>query len=332
MKRKPLGKVLSAGAVCLALVVIVLASVLLASAQPPGKLPRIGWLSPDREFPGPAALEALREMGWVDGKNVIIEYRYAEGQPGRLPELAADLVRLKVDVIVTFSAGVAVAKQATGTIPIVMATSADPVRSGFAASLARPGGNITGVTYLTDELAAKRLELLKETIPGLSRAAILWEPAHVDSEFKGMQSAAPVLRVRLQSLEVPRPARPREVERAIQAALAGRAQALILAPGGFTIRNGRRIIAIAAEKRLPVISAWGMFADAGALLTYGPNPSEVSRRTAVYVDKILKGAKPADLPVEQPTRFELVVNLKTAKALGLTFPREILVRVDRMIE
>jgi len=303
-------------------------------AQQAKKVPRIGWLSAgssSAEFPEKQALEGLRGLGWAEGKNVVTEYRYAAGNSERLSQLASELVNLKVDVIVTFSAGVAVAKRATGTIPIVVGTSQDPVRAGFVASLARPGGNLTGVTFLTDELSGKRLELLKEAIPGVSRAAILWDPAHVDNEFKGMQAAAPGLGVRLQSLEIPRPTRPDELERAIRAALDGRAEAIILAAGGFTILNRKRIIELAAKNRLPVISAWRIFADDGALFTYGPDILEISRRIAIYVDKILKGTKPADLPVEQPTKFELVINLKAAKQIGLTIPPNVLARADKVI-
>jgi putative ABC transport system substrate-binding protein len=304
-----------------------------AEAQQAKKIPRIGWLSAgssSNEFPQKQALEGLRELGWIDSKNVVIEYRHAAGDAKRLAEFAAELVRLNVDVIVTFSAGVAVAKKATGTIPIVMQTSQDPVRSGIVASLARPGGNLTGVTFLTDELSGKRLELLKESIPTASRAAILWEPAHVDNEFKGMQTAAPGLGVRLQSLEVPRPARTDEAERAIQAALEGRAQALILAPGGFTILHRKQLIDLAAKHRLPVFSAWRIFADDGAILTYGPD-TDWARRLAYYVDRVIKGAKPADLPVEQPMKFEFVINLQMAKQIGLTIPPNVLVRADRVI-
>jgi putative ABC transport system substrate-binding protein len=186
------------------------------------------------------------------------------------------------------------------------------------------------VTFLTDELSGKRLELLKESIPTASRAAILWEPAHVDNEFKGMQTAAPGLGVRLQSLEVPRPARTDEAERAIQAALEGRAQALILAPGGFTILHRKQLIDLAAKHRLPVFSAWRIFADDGAILTYGPD-TDWARRLAYYVDRVIKGAKPADLPVEQPMKFEFVINLQMAKQIGLTIPPNVLVRADRVI-
>ena len=306
-----------------------------ASAQTPGKLPRMGVLSAassSAEFPEKQTLQALRELGWAEGKNVVIEYRYAAGDPVQLSQLASELVSLKVDVIVTFSAGVGAAKRATGTIPIVFGTSQNPVGMAYVASLARPGGNLTGVTFLTDELSAKRLELLKESIPRISRAAILWEPAHIDNEFKGMQAAAPGLGVRLQSLEIPRPARPDEVERAIRSALDGRAEALLLAPGGFTILHRKRIIALAAKSRLPVISAWSIFADDGAFFTYGPNLVDISRRIAVHVDKILKGDKPENLPVEGPTTFELVINMKTAKALGIAIPPSILIRADKVIE
>jgi putative ABC transport system substrate-binding protein len=307
----------------------------LAGAQSPGKLPRIGVLSAassSAEFPEKQTLQGLRELGWIEGKNVVIEYRYAGGDPTLLSQFASELAGLKLDVIVTFSAGVGAAKRATGTIPVVFGTSQNPVGMAYVASLARPGGNLTGVTYLTDELSAKRLELLKESIPRISRAAILWDPAHIDNEFKGMQAAAPGLGVRLQSLEIPRPARPDEVERAIRSALDGRAEALLLAPGGFTILHRKRIIALATKSNLPVISAWGIFADDGALFTYGPNLVDITRRIAVHVDKILKGDKPENLPVEGPTTFELVLNMKTAKALGITIPPSILVRADRVIE
>jgi len=305
-----------------------------AHAQQAKKLPRIGWLSAGSsaaEFPQKQALEGLRELGWIDGKNVTVEYRHAGGNAQRLAEAASELVRLNVDVIVTFSAGVAAAKKATGTIPIVMQTSQDPVRTGFVASLARPGGNVTGLTFLTDELSGKRLELVKETVPGLSRAAVLWEPAHVDNEFKGMQGLAPELGVRLQSIEIPRPARPDESEKAVQAAVERRAEALILAPGGFTILHRKRIVDLTTKHRLPVFSAWRIFAEDGAILTYGPD-LETARRIAYYIDRILRGAKPNDLPVEQPTKFELVINLKTAKQIGLAVPAHVLARADRVIK
>ena len=305
-----------------------------AEAQPGKPLPRIGWLSTgssSAEFPEKQALEGLRDLGWAEGKNVVLEYRYAKGNSERLSQLAGELAQLKVDVIVTFSTGVAVAQRATGTVPIVFATSQDPVRAGFVPSLARPGGNLTGVTFLTDDLAGKRLDLLKETLPAISHVAVLWQPSHVDNEFKGMQAAAPALRVRLHSVEIPRPARPDEIERDIQAVRDSRAEALVVAPGGFTILHRKRIIDLAAKNRLPVISAWRIFAEDGAILTYGPEISAVSRRVAYFVDKVLKGAKPADLPVEQPTKFDFVINLKAAKQIRLTIPPQVLARADRVI-
>ena len=311
-----------------------LAASRMAGAQPAGKVWRIGLLSTAAsadEFPEKQTLEALRELGLVDGRNVVIEYRYAAGDSVRLTQYAAELVRLDVDVILTFSAGVGVAKKATETIPIVFGTSQDPVRTGFVVSLGRPGGNLTGATYLTDELSVKRLALLREALPGISRAAVLWEPSHIDNEFRGLQAAVPGLGVRLESVEIPRPARTDEVERAIRAARDGRAEALIVAPGGFTIAHRKRIIALATDHRLPVISAWRIFAEDGALLSYGPDLREVARRLAASADKVLKGARPAELPIEQPTKFELVVNLRAAKALGVAIASSVLLRADEAI-
>lgn len=296
---------------------------------------RIGLLSmaaSAAEFPERQTLDALRALGLVDGSNVVVDPRYAGGDAAVLAQHATELVRLKVDVMLTFSAGVGAAKRATDAIPIVFGTSQDPVRAGFVASLARPGGNLTGATYLTDELSGKRLALLKEALPRISRAAVLWEPGHIDNELRGMQAAAPGLGIELQSLPIPRPARPDETERAVRDARAGRAEALVVAPGGFTIAHRKRIIALAAESRLPVISAWRIFADDGALLTYGPDLQEIPRRIAEYVDKVLKGANPAGLPVAQPTRFELVVNLRAANTLGIALPPSLRVRADDVIQ
>lgn len=303
-----------------------------AQAQPSKSLPRIGWLSAGSspaEFPEKQALEGLRASGWIDGRNIVIEYRHAAGNPERLAQMASDLADSKVDAIVTFSASVGVARKVTKTIPIIVQTSQDPVRAGFVTNLARPGGNVTGVTFLNDELSGKRLELLKETIPRVSRAAVVWEPAHVDNEFKGMQAAAPAIGLRLYSVEIPRPAGADEVEKAIQTA--HDAEALVLAPGGFTIAHRRRLVDEATKRHLPVFSAWQIFAEDGAILTYGPDILAITRRLAIQVDKILKGAKPADIPVEQPTKFELIINLKTAKQLGLAIPPNILARADRVI-
>jgi putative ABC transport system substrate-binding protein len=276
-----------------------------------------------------ALRQGLRDLGYVEGKNFVFEYRYAEGRSERLPGLAADLVRLKVDLIIAPGDVAKVAREATGTIPIVMMSSDDPVRAGYVASLARPGGNVTGVTFIFDELAGKRLELLKEAVPAITRVAVLWNPTHVDNEFQEMQAAARTLGLQLQSLELRAPS---DLDGAFQAASRGRAEALTVTPSRLTAFLRTRIVALAAKGRLPVISGWREFAEAGGLLTYGPNRSEGARRAAAYIDKILKGAKPADLPVEQPTRFELVVNLKTAKALGLTIPQSIMVRADQVIQ
>lgn len=305
-----------------------------ACAQPATKVMRVGLLSISADatqFPEKQALESLRGLGWVDGRNVVFEQRYAHGDQALLAVFAAELVRLKVDVILTFSAGVAVSKQATQAIPVVFGSSQDPVRAGFVASLGRPGGNLTGVTYLTDELSAKRLELLKELVPGITRVAVLWEPAHIDNEFRGMEAAAAGLGIELQSVQVPRPVRPDELERAMLAVRQGRAQALVLAPGGFTIAHRKRIISLAAEQRIPVVSAWRIFSDDGALLTYGPNLTEISQRIALHLDKVLKGAKPEGLPIERPTRFELVLNMKAASVLGIAIPPSLRLRADELI-
>lgn len=247
-------------------------------------------------------------------------------------DLAAELVRLKVEVIVTPSTLDALAAQrATRTIPIVMALSTDPVGTGLVASLARPGGNITGLTTLSPELNGKRLELLKETVPGLSRVAVLWNLANPDKalEFEQIEVAARQLRLQLQSLEV---RAPDDFEKAFRGAAAKRASALLTLTDTLTITQQSQIVELAAKRRLPAMFQTGDFVDAGGLMSYGPNDADLFRRTATYVDKILKGAKPGDLPVEQPTRFELVVNLKTAKKIGLTIPPEMLVRADKVLK
>jgi putative ABC transport system substrate-binding protein len=328
MRLRPIGLIIT-------LTLAISVAPLAADAQQAGKVWRIGWLvygspSPESSLVLDEGLrQGLRDLGYIEGKNIAIEYRYAEGRPERLPGLAADLVRLKVDLIIAPGDMAKVAREATGTIPIVMMSSNDPVRAGYVASLAQPGGNVTGVTFIFDELAGKRLELLKEAVPAITRVAVLWNPTHVDNEFREMQAAARALGIQLQSLELRAPS---ELDGAIQAASRGRAEALTVAPSRLTAFLRRRIIELAAKARLPVISGWREFAEAGGLLTYGPNRSEGARRAAAYIDKILKGAKPADLPVEQPTRFELVINLKTAKALGLTIPQSVLIRADQVIQ
>jgi putative ABC transport system substrate-binding protein len=274
----------------------------------------------------------LRDLGWVEGKNISIEYRYAEGRRDRLPDLAADLVRLKVEVIVTSSGPAALAAQkATRAIPIVMSVAGDPVASGLVESLARPGGNVTGLSQMGPDLAGKRLELLKEMVPKLSRVAVLWNPQGLGSTltWKELQLAAQQLGLQLHSLEV---RSPNDFDKAFEGATKARAGALLVTAEPMITTNLERIAGLAAKSRLPSIFQSSQFADAGGLATYGPDRADGFRRTAIFVDKILKGAKPGDLPVEQPTKFQLVINLKTAKALGITIPQTVLYRADRVIE
>ena len=307
-----------------------------ARAQAPAKVRRMGFLSP--WTPGDSApwqhafRLALRDLGWIEGKNISIEYRYAEGRYDRLPDLAADLVRLKVEVIVTSVPPDAVAAQkATRAIPIVMAAGGDPVASGLVESLARPGGNITGLSQMGQELAGKRLELLKEMVPKLSRVAVLLNPQGVGSPltWKELQLPARRLGIQLHSLEV---RGPDDFDQAFEAATRARAGALFITGDPVIVTNLKRIVDFAKKSRLPSIFHFSEFADAGGLVTYGPDRADLFRRAATFVDKILKGAKPGDLPIEQPTKFELVINMKTAKALGITIPQSILVRADRVIE
>ncbi len=307
-----------------------------ADAQQVPKVPRIGLLSPfspsDTALWHQAFRQGLRDRGWVEGKNVSIEYRYAEGRHDRIPDLTAELVRLKVDIIVaTIGTDALAAQKATRTIPIVMAASGDPVASGLVESLARPGGNITGLSQMAPELAGKRLELLKEIVPKLSRVAVLWNPQGSTSRlsWKEIQLPARELRVQLHSLEV---RSSNDLDKAFKDATRARAGALAITPDPVFAANLKRIADLAAKSRLPSIFHFREFVDFGGLVAYGPDRSDMFRRAAAYVDKILKGAKPADLPVEQPTRFELVINLKTAKALGLTFPPSVLVRADQVIQ
>jgi putative ABC transport system substrate-binding protein len=320
--------------VCL-LPTVLLLTVSLSEAQQPAKVPRIGLLSPSS--PSDTALWhqafrlGLRDLGWVEGKNISIEYRYAEGKSDRLPDLAADLVRLKVDIIVTTVTTDALAAQkATKAIPIVMVTPSDPVATGLVESLARPGGNVTGLSQMALELAGKRLELLKEMIPKLSREAVLWNPQSAAStlNWKEIQLPARQLGVQLHSLEV---RSPDDFDKAFEDATRARAGALFITPAPVFATNLKRITDFAAKSRLPSIYQWSEFPDSGGLVSYGPDRADMFRRAATYVDKILKGTKPADLPVEQPTKFEFVINLKTAKQIGLTIPPNVLARADRVI-
>ena len=274
----------------------------------------------------------LRDLGWVEGKNISIEYRHAEGRHDRLPDLAADLVRLKVDVIVTAATSDALAAQrATKAIPIVMVAAGNPVANGLVESLARPGGNVTGLSQMLQEVSGKRLELLKEVVPKLSRVAVLWNPnsASATLNWKENQQPARQLGIQLFSLEVRSPS---ELDKAFEAANSVRAGALAILPDPVISTNLERIVDFAAKSRLPSIYQSSEFADAGGLVTYGPDRADLFRRAAIYVDKILKGTKPGDLPVDQPTKLELVVNLKTAKAIGITIPQSVLFRADKVIE
>jgi putative tryptophan/tyrosine transport system substrate-binding protein len=304
--------------------------------QKPGKILRVGRLSPVSAATDAPSLEpllqALRGFGWVQGENLAMEYRFADGKLDRLPELAAELVQLKVDVIVSGSTqGALAASNATRTIPIVMVTTGDPVASGLVASLARPGRNLTGVTTLAQELSAKQLELIREIVPGVTRVAVLANPTNPDAapSVKGVEIARRALGLQLQVLEVSAPA---ELDKAFAAMNSAHAKALIVVVSPMFHENRAKIAALAAKYRLPAIFGLREFVEAGGLMFYGASLPEMYRHAATYVDKILKGAKPADLPVEQPTKFELVVNMKTAKTLGVKIPNSILLRADKVIE
>ena len=312
----------------------IMVSVHLADAQQPGKVARIGLLSVGFE-PSPvseAFVGGLRELGYIEGRNIAIEYRHGQGRFDRLPELAAEMVRLKVDVI--FARGLSAAKaakDATRTIPIVMVGS-DPVAGGLVASLARPGGNVTGLDLTWQELSEKYLELLKEVVPGFSHVAVIWDPDAAGSSlrFTEIKGAAQTLRVRLQSLEV-RGSDP-DFESALKTATKGRAQGVIVVSNPVYRTHRTRLVNLTGKSRLPAVYDDREFVDAGGLMSYGANYADLYRRAATYVDKILKGAKPADLPVERPTKFELVINLKAAKQIGLTIPQSVLYRADKVIK
>ncbi len=308
----------------------------LAAAQQPKKVYRIGFIqtsAPEEQVHLTKALdEGLRELGYVEGRNIVIERRFAGGKQERLPALAAEIVRLKVDVIVTGANPViAAVKQATSTIPVVMAVSRDPVGAGFIASVARPGGNITGLTNdPTPEIIGKNLELLKEAVPGVSRVALLWNPVPPGARTYRdvVERAARKLGMAFQSVEV----RGRnDFEGGFAAMVRERADGLVVLPDPVIFSARGQLGLLAMRHRLPAVTGLREFAEAGVLMSYGPNIAQQFRRAATYVDKILKGARPGDLPVEQPTKFELVINLKTAKALGLTIPQSVLIRADEVI-
>jgi len=310
------------------------ASARAVAAQPAGKVARIGYLEPGSlaAHPREAFEQGLRELGYVEGQNLVIEYRAAEGKGERLPALAAELVRLKVDVIFAVSPpAIRAAMTATRTTPIVFAGAADPVASGFVASLARPGGNATGFTLLGSELSGKRLELLREAVPAVAKVAVLWNPDNPAARamVKDTEAGARALRLELQPLGVRTPA---ELEGAFSAMVRERAGAFLVVPDPMLHSHKKRLVDLAAKARLPGIYYAKDYVEAGGLMAYGASFPDLFRRTATLVDKILRGARPGDLPVEQPTKFELVINLKTAKALGLTIPPLVLARADEVLE
>jgi len=308
----------------------------MAQAQQPKKVPRIGFLSSLSRQAVANRIEAFRqglgELGYAEGKNILIEWRYAEGKTERLPELAADLVRLKVDVIVTGGPAVnRFAKEATASIPIVLTFDNDPVGNGFAASLARPGGNITGFSTLAPELSGKRLELLKEIVPKLARVAVLGNttvPGNAQA-LREAELAAGAFGIKLQYLEVQNA---NDIETAFRTASKGHADAVLVLGSQVVTSHVKQFAEMAAKNRLPAMFWSPEFVEAGGLMTYSVSITDLFRRSAIYVDKILKGAKPADLPVEQPTKFELVINLKAAKQIGLTIPPNVLARADRVMK
>ena len=317
------------------LMIALLAAPCATVAQQTTKVSRIGFLGPTTAHgvaPGVEAFRAsLRDLGHVEGKNVVIEYRWADDKYDRLPALAEELVRLKIDVLVTFSTpGALAAKRATTTIPIVMVQSGDAVRTGIIASLARPGGNITGSTFMGPELYAKQLDLLKAVVPGLKRVARLVNPANtaVATIYEDEERAARSQRIEASHLEVRDPG---EFDAVFAAAVREGVEAVVIGNDPMIFANSRAIADVAAKKRLPSIGR-PQFAEAGGMIGFGPDPLDTWRRAPYFVDRILKGAKPADLPVQQPTKFELVINLKTAKALGLTIPPSLLLQADRVVE
>jgi putative ABC transport system substrate-binding protein len=313
-----------------------LAAPLAAEAQQAAKMRRIGFLGNST-----AALEAnlvgpfrdgLRDLGYLEGQNILIEYRWAEGQYERFPALIAELIALKIDVIVTAGTPATKAvKKATTSVPLVMVAVGDPVATGIVASLRRPGGNITGLTSMSEDLEGKRLELLREVLPTVSRVAVLWNPDNQSllAELKEIRAAAQVLGMKVQALEVRTPG---ELEETFKAIVRERPRALLVMADRFFLQNRQRIMDFATKQRLPGVYAYRELVEAGGLMSFGPSYPGMHRRAATYVDKLLRGVSPADLPVERPTKFDLVINLKTAKALGLTIPPSLLQRADQVIE
>ena len=301
--------------------------------QPAGKVARLAVLmfdTPATNINLAAFLAGLRDLGYVEGRNVVLEYRYAEGRPEHVAQAAAETVALKSDVIVVLGGDMVPAvKTLTGTAPIVMLTSLDPVEAGVIKSFARPGGNLTGVAFVSTETAGKRLQFLKEAAPSITRVAVLWNSDRPDGEYRNTEAAARQLGVHIQSLDVRRIA---DFDGAFEAAVRARAEALLVISSRFLNVNRPRIVEFASTQRLPLVTGWGAWARAGGLMSYGPDLDVLARRVVTYVDRVLKGAKPADLPVEQPTKFELAINLRTAKSLGLTIAPSLLARADHIIE
>jgi putative tryptophan/tyrosine transport system substrate-binding protein len=321
---------------CVALSTMLFALSFPAAAQQPKKVPRIGFLfgasASSIAVRREAFRQGLRELGYVEGKNIVIEWRSAEGKADRLPGLVTELVRFKVDVIVTAgTASTRAAKQATVTIPIVMGFDDDPVGSGFAASLARPGGNITGLSTLSPETSGKQLELLREILPKLSRVGVLGDVTRpgIPQALREINLAADAFRVQVQYLEV---RGPKDIETAFRAASQERADAVLVLGSPVLLSQRRQVIDLAVKSLLPAIYARQEYVEDGGLMTYGASVTDLFRRAATYVDKILKGAKPADLPIEQPKKFEFVINLKAAKQIGLTIPPNVLARADKVIK
>jgi putative ABC transport system substrate-binding protein len=314
-------------------VVLFLAASFVTHGQPSGKVARLAVVLFDAPATNPnlaAFVAGLRDLGHVEGRNVVLEYRHASGRPERLAELGLQAAALKPDVIVVLGGDMVPAvKAANSTLPIVMLTSNDPVEAGMISSFARPGGNITGVAFVSEETASKRLQFLKQAMPSLTRVAVLWTPDHPDGEYRSAEAAARVLGLQIQSLEVRRLA---DFDGAFEAATRARAEALMVVSSRFMNLNRERILEFANKRQLPVVTGWGPWAHAGGLMSYGPDLDVLARRAATHVDRILKGARPGDLPVEQPTKFELVINLRTAKALGVRIDQSLLARADQIIE
>ena len=310
-----------------------LAGPLVAEAQPAGKIPRIGvalFSMPENDPNLKALLGGLRQLGYVEGRNIAIEYRHAGGRPEQIAGLGVEIAALKPNLIVVLGGDIVPGvRKATSTIPIVMLTSQDPVEGGVVASFARPGNNVTGVAYVSPETSGKRLQFLKEAVPSITRIAMLWAADHPDGDYPNTLAAAQQLGVHVQSLEV---RRADDFDRAFRAATHERTEALLMAASRFMNLNRERILGFTGKQRIPLVTGWGPWVRAGGFMSYGPDLDDLVRRAATHVDKILKGANPGDLPIEQPTKFQLVINLKTAKVLGLTIPPSLLARADQVIE